>query len=241
MKTLYICGAGNSEGIRLAQSVNRHSGRWTRMVILDDDPAKRGSSILGVEIAGPFSLLEMADPACSEVVNMVGRTTLKRWSVFRKLEQYGLPLASLVHPSVETDGATLGEGVLVYQNATIGPLTTLGDGSVVMMGAVAGHGSTIGPSCILAPNAVVNARVQMGEGVYLGTNGSILPELKVGDWATIGVCTGVISDIPAGATVLGVPGRIMMTLELKVKTGGLASIPPPLRDQLQNGAVRTAV
>ncbi|HJV35314.1 hypothetical protein, partial [Geomonas sp.] len=63
MKTLYLCGAGNPEGVRLALSVNAVRQRWERLLILDDDPSKHGRSLLGVEVAGPFSLLEKADPA----------------------------------------------------------------------------------------------------------------------------------------------------------------------------------
>ena len=58
MKTLYLCGAGNPEGVRLARKINRARGRWDRIVVLDDDPCKLGQSTLGVEVAGPFCLLE---------------------------------------------------------------------------------------------------------------------------------------------------------------------------------------
>ena len=63
MRTLYLCGAGNQEGIRLALVVNRAQANWARIVLLDDDPNKQGQSILGVEIIGPFHLLAQAvDP-----------------------------------------------------------------------------------------------------------------------------------------------------------------------------------
>ena len=236
MKTLYLCGAGNVEGVRLAQTVNRRQGRWDRIVLLDDDPAKRGCSIIGVDVAGPFSMLEDVDAEFSEVSNMVARTTLKRWLALDKISRYGPRSACLVHPSAETSGATLGQGAVIYQFATVGPNVSLGDGCVVFMGAIAGHGSQLGPGCVLAPNAVVNARVELGEGVYVGTNATILPDVKVGPWATIGAGSAVMQDVPACATVMGVPGRVIMTLDSKIKTGGLESIPPPLRDQLKNGA-----
>ena len=57
MRTLYLCGAGNPEGVRLAQAVNRAAGRWECVVLLDDDVAKHGQRILGVDVAGPFAAL----------------------------------------------------------------------------------------------------------------------------------------------------------------------------------------
>ncbi len=75
MTTLYLCGAGNPEGVRLALTINQAQRRWERITILDDDPSKHGQSILGVEIAGPFTALEQADPGSAGVSNMVARTT----------------------------------------------------------------------------------------------------------------------------------------------------------------------
>ena len=209
-KTLYLCGAGNPEGIRLAISINKKEARWDQIFLLDDDSTKHGQEILGVKIIGPFDMLEQATPTKAEVSNMVARTTAKRWAAGRKIAQFGLPFATLIHPLVETDGTTLGQGVTVYQNATVSTHAIVGDASAVFTGAVVGHGSRLGQCCVLAPGAVTNARVQVGDGVYLGTNASVLPDLKVGDWATIGANSVSIEDIPDGATVMGVPAEILM-------------------------------
>jgi len=44
----------------------------------------------------------------------------------------------------------------------------------------------------------------------LETNASILPDLKVGAWATIGINSGIVQDIPDGATAMGVPADILL-------------------------------
>lgn len=232
MATLYLCGAGNSEGVRLALTINRQQSRWDRIVILDDDPAKHGQSILGVEIAGPFALLEGAHDASDEVANLVARSAVKRWAARERIEGYGLPFATLINPGVETTGADFGRDVIAYQNATIGSLSTIGEGTVVFMGGVAGHGSKLGRGCIIAPNAVINARVQMGDGVYIGSNAAILPEVTVGSWATIAAGSLVSQSVPVGATVMGVPGKIMLTLEMKLKMGAFNCLPQSLRYEL---------
>ncbi len=207
MKTLYICGAGNSEGSRLALRINEMQSRWERLVLLDDDESKHGDSILGIEIAGPCSLLGEADPESSEVVNLVARTTPKRCAMFKKISQYKIPFAQLVHPSVDPMGVELASDVALYQNAIVGALSSVGEASMVLVAGVVGYGSRVGRCCVVAPNAVINARVQVEDGVYIGTNASILPDVKIGAWATIGANSVVMQNVPPGQTVMGIPAK----------------------------------
>lgn len=232
MTVLYLCGAGNCEAVRLALALNRLESRWDRIVLLDDTPAKQGLSILGVEVVGPFSLLADADPARSEVVNLVARSTVGRWKAHEKIASYGIPFTSLVHPDVDLSGVHLGAAVTIYQNVILGPMARIGEGSVVFMGSVVGNGSSLGRGCVLAPNAVINARVQLGDGSYVGTNAAILPDAKIGSWATIGACSAVLRNVAAGATVMGVPAKTVFTLEQRLALGG-KSLPAPILRELE--------
>jgi sugar O-acyltransferase (sialic acid O-acetyltransferase NeuD family) len=210
MTTLYLCGAGNPEGVRLALNINRAQSRWDRIIVLDDDPSKHGQSILGVEIPGPFTLLEKANPGSSEVSNMVARTTKGRQAALRKIEAYGLPFASLIDPGVDMMGVDVGKDITIYRGVLFCANATVDEGSVFFAGAIVGHGCRLGRCCIVAPGAVINARVELGDGVYIGTNASILPDLKIGPWATVGANSAVVQDVPAGATVMGVPAQLLM-------------------------------
>lgn len=209
MRTLYLCGVGNGEGIRLALQVKRDTGRWQRIVLLDDDAGKHGSVRIGLPVAGPFDLLREADPALDEVANLVTRTTAGRARARERIAGFGIPFASLVHPGVDLIGVELGTEVSLYEHATVGAGASVGRSSVVLLGAVVGHGSRVGDGCVVAPNAVINARVVLEDGAYVGSNASILPDLRVGAGATVAANTLVVSDVPAGATVLGVPGTAM--------------------------------
>lgn len=208
MSTLYLCGAGNPEGVRLAKRVASCGGGFERIVLLDDDPAKHGRSFLGVEVAGPIELLAMA-PRDALVQSLVARTTRGRRAVGERIARHGLRVARLVHPAVDTEGVELAEDLVVYEHAVLGPEVALGPGSVVFMGAVVGHESRVGAGCVIASNAVLNARVVLEEGVYVGTNAAILPEVRVGAFATIGAGAVVVEDVPAGATVFGAPVEVL--------------------------------
>jgi sugar O-acyltransferase (sialic acid O-acetyltransferase NeuD family) len=207
-----LCGASNPEGVRLALRVNEAHERWESIVLLDDDERRHGETVLGISVAGPFSLLEVADPGADEVVNLVARTTHRRVDAEARIAAYGVPFTGLVHPGVEVDGAELAVDVMVYPRATIGPEVSIGEGSVVFMGAVVGHGSRVGTHCVVAPNAVLNARVTTGDRVYFGTNASVLPDLRVGDDATIAANSAVMRHVRPGTTVIGVPAKTLPML-----------------------------
>lgn len=208
MTTLYLCAAGNPEGVRLALEVNDACQRWNRIVLLDDDPALVGREILGVPVAGPFAAL-VDHSTGDEAVNLVARSTKGRDGARAKIERFGIPLVSLVHPSVNLRGASLGRAVTLYEGCTISALSTVGDHAVVFTQAVLGHGASLGVGAVLAPGAVVNARVRVGDRAYIGSNAAVLPDLVVGDEATVSACSAVLGDVPAGRTALGVPAEIM--------------------------------
>lgn len=208
--TLFLCGAGNAEGVRLALRVNEKESRWEKIVILDDDETKKGKSIIGVEIIGSFDNLKFADPAESDVVNLVARTTQKRFAALKKIKKYGIPLVSLIDPNVDIWGVEYSGDIMLYQNVTFSAGAFIDEGSVVFTGAVVGHGCKVGKHCVIAPGAVLNARVELEDGVYMGTNSSILPDLKVGAWATIGINSAIVQNLPGGATAMGVPAEIVM-------------------------------
>ena len=50
----------------------------------------------------------------------------------------------------------------------------------------------------------------LGNNVYIGTGATLVGKIRVGDGAKIAANTLVISNVPEGATVMGVPGRIIM-------------------------------
>ena len=209
MSTLYLCGVGNGEGIRLALQVNRATAHWQRIVLLDDDATKHSAERLGLVVVGGFDRLGGADRSADEVVNLVTRTTVARARAGEKIAAYGLPFASLVHPGVDLLGTCLGDEVTVYANTSIGAEASIGSSSVVLVGAVVGHGANVGRGCVIAPNAVINGRVIIEDQVYVGSNATILPDLRIGAGATIAANSLVVSDVPAGATALGVPATIV--------------------------------
>ncbi len=107
----------------------------------------------------------------------------------------------------------------VFMEMCIDPQATIGPGLHI------GHigGVHINPQAVLGKNCDLAHRVTigtsamgrggapvLGDDVYVGTGATIIGKIKVGNGAKIAANTLVISNVPEGATVMGVPGRIIM-------------------------------
>jgi serine O-acetyltransferase len=73
----------------------------------------------------------------------------------------------------------------------------------------------IGRHCDLAHHVTIGTRgvgskgtPRLGDNVYVGTNAVLIGPIVVGDHARIGANSLVMSDVPEGATVIGVPAQI---------------------------------
>lgn len=101
-----------------------------------------------------------------------------------------------IHP-----GATLGKGVFIDHGmgVVIGETATIGDGCILYKGVVLG-GTSMERSV---------RHPQLGRHVVVGSNACILGAIPVGDSARIGSGSVVVRPVPEGATVVGVPGRVV--------------------------------
>ena len=72
----------------------------------------------------------------------------------------------------------------------------------------------IGRNCSIIASVTLGLRndrafPNLGDDVFIGAGARILGGVRIGDGARIGANAVVISDVPAGATAVGVPARMM--------------------------------
>lgn len=77
------------------------------------------------------------------------------------------------------------------------------------------HGDVvIGDDCLVMQQVTIGLRPpghvpRLGSRVYVGAGAKILGSVTIGDDARIGANAVVLSDVPAGATAVGIPARIV--------------------------------
>ena len=121
----------------------------------------------------------------------------------------GLEPAMAVHPAaVVSLWARLGPGTVVMAGAVINARSHIGSNVIVNTGAVVDHDAEISDHVHIAPGAVLSGGVAVGEGSLIGVGAIIRQGLSIASDVTVAAGAVVITDVPAGATVLGVPGRL---------------------------------
>lgn len=72
----------------------------------------------------------------------------------------------------------------------------------------------IGENCSIISNVTIglnkgSGRPHIGKNVFIGAGARVLGDITIGDGAKIGANAVVITDVPAGATAVGIPARII--------------------------------
>jgi len=107
----------------------------------------------------------------------------------------------------------------VVMEMQISSRATIGDGLFIghIGGVVIHPEAVIGRNCDIAHRVTIGASAMgrkgvptIGEEVYIGTGATLVGRIKVGSHAKIAANTLVIDDVPDGATVMGVPGRVIL-------------------------------
>jgi serine O-acetyltransferase len=97
--------------------------------------------------------------------------------------------------------ARIGKGFYIghFGNIIVHPETVMGERCSIS------HGVTIG---VLGGDRLGVPR--LGNDVYVGCGAKILGPVTIGDGAIVGANAVVLDDVPAGATAVGVPARIIL-------------------------------
>jgi UDP-3-O-[3-hydroxymyristoyl] glucosamine N-acyltransferase len=89
--------------------------------------------------------------------------------------------------------------------------TVIGAGSMIDNLVQIGHNVALGRGCVLCGQAGVAGSSELGDFVMVGGQGAIAGHLSIGNGAKIGGASGVMRDVPAGASVFGLPAVSLTT------------------------------
>jgi len=156
---------------------------------LERDPAARGWLDVMLSYPGFHALVahRLIHPLYRAGVPLLPRLLANFVRFFTQIE---------IHP-----GARIGKGVLIDHGSgvVIGETSEIGDGCTIYQGVTLGGTSL----------ARGKRHPTLGRNVTIGVNSSVLGAIVLGDNAKVGGGSVVVKDVPANATVVGVPARIV--------------------------------
>jgi serine O-acetyltransferase len=78
-------------------------------------------------------------------------------------------------------------------------------------GVVIHSAASVGPNCLILQQVTIVQGAKIGGHVDIGAGAKIISAVSIGNHAKIGANAVVLCDVPAGATAVGVPAKILST------------------------------
>jgi len=185
-------------------------GEHEVVAFLDETPELWGRRVFGVPVVGPPSEVQAAKELGARAGHVAIGNGAARARLAIGLEEAGIELLTVVHPGAQVaPSAVLGRGVFVGAGAVVSTGAVVGDLALVPPTSMVSHHVRIGTAASLSPGARMGGRSRLGARALLGLGATVLPDRIVGDDAVIGAGAVVTKDVPPGATVVGIPGRVI--------------------------------
>lgn len=204
MSTLLVLGAGGHG--RVVADAATTMGTWTKVYFVDDRAASL--KVPGFEIVGTSADLGRLVKSYTAAVVGIGDAQT-RLQLMQRCTEAGFELPVIVHRSaVVSTQATIGAGSVVFAQAAVNPGANIGRGCIVNTGATVDHDCQLEEGVHACPGAHLAGNVHAGARTWIGVGACVKQGVRIGSDVVIGAGAAVVSDVPSGLTVMGVPARV---------------------------------
>lgn len=185
-----------------------------------------------------IGIIYKKDPAARNIVEVIfcypGFHALLLHRISHKLWVWKVP----VIPRLISTFARFLTGIDIHPGATIGRRFFIDHG----MGVVIGETTEIGDDCLLYQGVTLGGtsakqekrHPTLGRGVVVGAGAKVLGAITLGNHSKVGAGSVVVNDVPDHATVVGIPGRVVVQKIYDDESGQLMHnrIPDPISCEL---------
>ena len=178
-----------------------------RLKVFDENFTGTSRKLLSYEVVTPISFSELISGTRYHLA--VGDNAARE-ALATRLQHVNASPVSIRHPrAVIAASAAIGAGSFLAAAAIVGPRSIIGEHVIVNHAAIVDHDCVVERCSHVAPGAVLGGAVSVGIGALVGAGATVLPGLRVGSWSVVGAGAVVVQDVPDGATVVGVPARVV--------------------------------
>jgi sugar O-acyltransferase (sialic acid O-acetyltransferase NeuD family) len=206
---LVVVGAREDGQAHLVLEALAEAGEHEVVAFLDETPELQDRKVFGIPVVGPPARVDEARALGAEAFHVAIGSGAARERLGAELRAAGLHPLTVLHPGAHVSpSARVGAGAFVGVAAVISSGAVVDDLALVAPTSLVSHHVRVGAAASLSPGARLGGRSRLGARALLGLGASVLPDCSVGEDAVVGAGSVVTRDVPAGRTVIGVPGKL---------------------------------
>jgi sugar O-acyltransferase (sialic acid O-acetyltransferase NeuD family) len=207
-KPVALIGAGG--GSRDLFDVLDACSREVVGFIVDAQYSLPGSLVNDLPVLGGFDWLEK-HLTLVEVICGLGASNL-RFRLVQRAAEIGATFCSVVHPSaILSPRVEIGLGTSIAAGCVLTNDIRIGNHVQINIGCTVSHDTLIEDFATLSPGVHIAGNVRLQSGCFIGIGTSIIERKQIGCWSIVGAGSSIINDVPPNTTVVGVPGKVIMT------------------------------
>ena len=210
---IVIIGAGGHG--RVVLDILRNNHQFEVAGFLDSNTALHRTEMDNMMVLGDLSQVErFGELGIGAAVIAIGDNRIRQ-AYAETCEKAGVSLVSAIHPSANiAKTAAVGKNVVIAAGVNICTHVTVEDSVILNTGCIIDHESIIHCGSHICPGVRMAGHVTVKQSAFVGIGATIIQGVSIGESAVVGAGAVVLGDVPAYATVVGIPARVIKASHL---------------------------